>query len=171
MPHQMHLQHRLLPCTAYTIIAKHKQIGWANKLKHMHQFIYQNTHNPRILILRSHITWPPPCNPCSTSLVDNLKLSLLSILQATTCRTYAGTLVIPCHNSKSARVTFHSESQLQEYSNIWPLRYRPKPRRPRTSKARKTQRLLHQKLPSAPHESPGAKGFQTAWPGTRVASR
>ncbi|QCD83975.1 hypothetical protein DEO72_LG2g4324 [Vigna unguiculata] len=27
MPHQIHLQHRLLPCTTYTIIAKHKQIG------------------------------------------------------------------------------------------------------------------------------------------------
>jgi len=28
-PHQIHLQHHLLPCTAYTIITKHKQIGWA----------------------------------------------------------------------------------------------------------------------------------------------
>ncbi|QCE03428.1 hypothetical protein DEO72_LG8g1452 [Vigna unguiculata] len=26
-PHQINLQHHLLPCTAYTIIAKHKQIG------------------------------------------------------------------------------------------------------------------------------------------------
>jgi len=26
-PHQIHLQHHLLPCTTYTIIAKHKQIG------------------------------------------------------------------------------------------------------------------------------------------------
>ncbi|QCD99836.1 hypothetical protein DEO72_LG7g1122 [Vigna unguiculata] len=26
-PYQIHLQHHLLPCTAYTIIAKHKQIG------------------------------------------------------------------------------------------------------------------------------------------------
>ena len=36
MPHQIHLQHHLLPCTAYMIIVKHKQIGWANKIKHMH---------------------------------------------------------------------------------------------------------------------------------------
>jgi len=49
------------------------------------------------------------------------------------------------------------------------LRYRPKPHRPRTSKASKTQRLLHQKLPGATHESPGAKGFQTAWRGTHAA--
>jgi len=27
------------------------------------------------------------------------------------------------------------------------------------------------KLPGAPHESPGAKGFQTAWRGTRAARR
>jgi len=28
-PHRIHLQHHLLECTAYTIIVKHKQIGWA----------------------------------------------------------------------------------------------------------------------------------------------
>jgi len=30
MSHEIHLQYHLLTCTAYTIIAKHKQIGWAN---------------------------------------------------------------------------------------------------------------------------------------------
>jgi len=92
-------------------------------------------------------------------------------LQATTCRTHAKTLAILSHNSKNARVTLHPEPQLQEYSCIWPLRYHPKPCIPRTSKASKTQCLLHQKSPDAPHKSTGTKGFQTAWQGTHAARR
>jgi len=40
--HQIHLQHHMLPCIAYTIIAKHKQIGWTNKVKMYiwHKYIY-----------------------------------------------------------------------------------------------------------------------------------
>ena len=92
-------------------------------------------------------------------------------LQATARRTHAGTLATSSHNSKNAHITLHLEPQLHEYSNIWPFRYRPKPRRPRTSKASKTRCLLHQKSPGTPHESPDAKGFQTAWRGTRAAKR
>jgi len=104
-------------------------------------------------------------------LVDNLKLLLLSNLQATTCRTHAVTLAIPSHNSKNARITLHPKPQLQEYSSIWPLRYCPKSHIPSISKASQTQCLLHQKSPGAPHESQGAKGFRTAWRGTRIARR
>jgi len=89
-------------------------------------------------------------------------------LQATARRTHAGTLATSSHNSKNAHITLHLEPQLHEYSNIWPFRYRPKPRRPRTSKASKTRCLLHQKSPSTQQESPDAKGFQTVWRGTHA---
>jgi len=116
----------------------------------------------------------PTCNPCFTSLIDTQDI-VAANLQATTRRTHAGThagtLAIPGHNSKNARITLHPKPQLQEYSNIWRLRYRPKPSRPCTSKVSKTRCLLHQKSPGAPHESPDAKGFQTAWRGTRGARR
>jgi len=39
------------------------------------------------------------------------------------------------------------------------LRYHPKPRRPRTSKASKTNTYFIKKLPGTLHESSGAKDF------------
>jgi len=61
--------------THYMIIAKHKQIGWANNIKLYIQFnyIYAYTHQ-RNSILWFHTIRPPPCYPCSTSLDSNLKI-------------------------------------------------------------------------------------------------
>ena len=63
MPHQHHLQHHLLLVTNYTIIAKHKQIGWANNIKLYIQFKYMHTHVYHTLIanefpfLRTNTSW------------------------------------------------------------------------------------------------------------------
>ena len=113
----------------------------------------------------------PTCNPCFTSLIESLNISLLPTYKPPLVWHMQEHSLPSSHNSKNARIILHLEPQLHEYSNIWPLRYRPKPCRPRTSKASKTRCLLHQKSPGTPHESPGAKGFQTVWRGTRVVRR
>jgi len=48
------------------------------------------------------------------------------------------------------------------------LRYCQNPHRPRTSKASKINVYFIKKSLDAAHELPGAKGFQTAWRGTRA---
>jgi len=57
MPHQNHLQYHLLLCTAYTIIAKHKQIGWDNiKQSYVYKkIIYPNNHTKENSIPSSHM--------------------------------------------------------------------------------------------------------------------
>ncbi|QCD93098.1 hypothetical protein DEO72_LG5g1169 [Vigna unguiculata] len=51
-PHQIHLQHHLLPCTAYTIIAKHKQIGGYLKVSCCHTYRPQPIEHVRVTMLR-----------------------------------------------------------------------------------------------------------------------
>jgi len=89
MPHQIHLQHHLLTCTAYTIIAKHKQIGWANNYnKHIYN-IYIYIYNPSIS--KDHYPLIPyhMATTMSSMVYVFRRISqdvLLSHLQATTCR-------------------------------------------------------------------------------------
>ena len=60
--------------THYTIIVKHKQIGWANSIKLYIQFKYICIHS-----LKEHYPLiPPPCYSCSTYLYDNLKIPFVA---------------------------------------------------------------------------------------------
>ena len=45
--------------------------------RNIYNNLYNKTHTSRNFILWSHLTWPPTCNPHFTSLIENLKISLL----------------------------------------------------------------------------------------------
>ena len=94
-PHQIHLQHHLLPCTAYTIIAKHKQIEWANKINiYIYIYIWHKYTNHTITPKEFH---PLISHHMATTMLFMFYIFLwvslgvlLPYLSATTDRAHAG---------------------------------------------------------------------------------
>ena len=82
--------------------------------RNIYNNLYNKTHTSRNFILWSHLTWPPTCNPHFTSLIENLKISLLptykppfvehmrehSLFWATTKRMFVLPSILS-HNSKN----------------------------------------------------------------------
>ena len=111
MPHQIHLQHHLLTRIAYTIIAKHKQIGWANNkiIIYTSTYIY---HKPTKGNLSFDSITHSKC-PKTTKLVSLLLRRAIYWTQsvhATMCTLTPATLANPSHKSRDAIPSHNSRN-------------------------------------------------------------
>ncbi|QCD94351.1 hypothetical protein DEO72_LG5g2434 [Vigna unguiculata] len=108
-PYQIHLQHHLLPCTAYAIIAKHKQIG-----AHAGNHCYGSyTVAPGGVPKFEHSSQRPK----TTNLVSQLLRRAIYLdpsILATTSTLTPATLANPSHNSRDPRVHPPSQATTQE---------------------------------------------------------
>jgi len=77
--------------------------------------LYNKTHTSRNSILWFHPTSPPTCNSCFTSLVDNLKISLLPTYKPPLVEHMREQSLYRATTQRMLMFTLHVEPQLQEY--------------------------------------------------------